>query len=144
MMRWISRDPIGYEGGENLYEYVEGDPVNFIDITGHVPVKNNSGHSIPYKPEHGDEPGNNLRRCAPGKTCDMDGYYPPGRRRLPVKITRYQYCKPSIDKNYNPKGCIPYIGCYEVGPDFFNKRSNWPNPYTKQYGWNKPTKFNFK
>ena len=35
MMRWISRDPIGYEGGVNLFEYVGGRPIYSIDPTGH-------------------------------------------------------------------------------------------------------------
>jgi RHS repeat-associated protein len=32
--RWISRDPIGEEGGINLYGYVGNNPVNFIDFLG--------------------------------------------------------------------------------------------------------------
>ncbi len=33
--RWTSRDPIGFAGGTgNVYEYVGGDPVNYIDIWG--------------------------------------------------------------------------------------------------------------
>ena len=31
--RWLSRDPIEYEGGENLYEYVDGNAVNELDPT---------------------------------------------------------------------------------------------------------------
>ncbi len=33
--RWTSKDPIRFGGGDsNLYGYVLGDPVNFIDPTG--------------------------------------------------------------------------------------------------------------
>lgn len=32
--RWLSRDPIGVAGGINLYGYVGGNPVNFIDQSG--------------------------------------------------------------------------------------------------------------
>lgn len=33
--RWLSRDPIGFAGGLNLYGYVGNDPVNGIDPSGH-------------------------------------------------------------------------------------------------------------
>jgi RHS repeat-associated protein len=35
--RFIARDPIGYKGGINLYEYVKGKPTLFIDPSGHAP-----------------------------------------------------------------------------------------------------------
>jgi RHS repeat-associated protein len=34
--RWTSRDPIGEEGGRNLYIFCLGNPVNWIDPTGHA------------------------------------------------------------------------------------------------------------
>jgi RHS repeat-associated protein len=34
MGRYISQDPIGFRGGVNLYAYVEGDPVNWVDPLG--------------------------------------------------------------------------------------------------------------
>ncbi len=36
--RWIQRDPIGYVGGVNLYEYVESNPVNAVDPWGKIAV----------------------------------------------------------------------------------------------------------
>lgn len=32
--RWLTRDPIGYAGGMNLYAYCDGDPVNNSDPSG--------------------------------------------------------------------------------------------------------------
>jgi RHS repeat-associated protein len=32
--RWLTRDPSGYAGGDNLYEYVGGNPVCFVDPNG--------------------------------------------------------------------------------------------------------------
>ncbi len=34
--RWITRDPIGYDGGINLYGYVESSPVGAADTFGEV------------------------------------------------------------------------------------------------------------
>ncbi len=35
--RWLSKDPIGLDGGPNLYGYVDNDPMNFVDSTGRWP-----------------------------------------------------------------------------------------------------------
>ncbi|MBI3927003.1 MAG: RHS repeat-associated core domain-containing protein [Armatimonadetes bacterium] len=32
--RFLTRDPIGYDGGLNLYAYVGNDPVNWVDPEG--------------------------------------------------------------------------------------------------------------
>ena len=34
LMRWFTHDPIGYEGGTNLYEYVGGNPIRYVDPSG--------------------------------------------------------------------------------------------------------------
>jgi RHS repeat-associated protein len=32
--RWLTRDPIGYAGGLNLYDYCDGNPINLVDPLG--------------------------------------------------------------------------------------------------------------
>lgn len=36
--RWTSKDPIGFAGGYNSYEYVLADPINLIDLDGLIPI----------------------------------------------------------------------------------------------------------
>jgi RHS repeat-associated protein len=36
--RWLGRDPIGEDGGINLYEYTNNNPVNAIDLLGQEPI----------------------------------------------------------------------------------------------------------
>src|SRR5207245_2608824 len=36
--RWISRDPAGYSGGPNLFEYCFNNPVNLVDADGARPL----------------------------------------------------------------------------------------------------------
>jgi RHS repeat-associated protein len=62
LMRWMSRDPIGYDGGWNQYGYVGGDPINYVDPTGEAHVTNNSDRPILYKPEGAAPPSFLLAR----------------------------------------------------------------------------------
>jgi RHS repeat-associated protein len=32
--KWLAKDPIGFSGGGNFFDYVNSDPINFVDITG--------------------------------------------------------------------------------------------------------------
>ena len=67
--RWLTRDPIGYQGGVNLYEYVGGDPAGNMDPAGAV----SPDRGLPLRP-HGpggplEPPRNEKVRCARADTC---------------------------------------------------------------------------
>jgi RHS repeat-associated protein len=32
--RWTSKEPLGFNGSDNFYSYCDGDPVNWVDVTG--------------------------------------------------------------------------------------------------------------
>ncbi|RYG32583.1 hypothetical protein EON81_20315, partial [bacterium] len=53
LARWVSRDPIGYAGGVNLYAYVGANPVGFIDPNGMEGIPWGGGASIAnaYRPD---------------------------------------------------------------------------------------------
>ncbi len=130
LKRWVSRDPINYEGGYNLYAYVSNNPVNYHDNTGWIDVKNNTGINLPYKYDPSD---NIIKICKPGETCDMDGFFHPDYP--PHKIAKYCYGNVSVDEQCKVHGwCIPGND-YDVGPDFFGRHPDWPNPYTGNNGW---------
>ena len=63
--RWISKDPIGEEGGVNLYLYVHNDPVNEYDPLGLQGITVPSGPYPPY-PVVPNPPGSNPNTPAGG------------------------------------------------------------------------------
>ncbi|OCG61436.1 RHS repeat-associated core domain-containing protein [Gilliamella sp. Nev3-1] len=47
--RYITQDPLGILGGLNSYQYVNGDPINWIDPLGLIKVENNGFEAIAGK-----------------------------------------------------------------------------------------------
>jgi RHS repeat-associated protein len=78
--RWLSRDPLGEEGGLNLYAYVENDPVNWID-----PLGLSNDKYVPDRYKHGGahvdrytKNGANVGRYRPdGSPVEFKGKFPP-------------------------------------------------------------------
>ena len=48
--RWLTRDPSGYDGGPNLYEYCLSDPVNVFDPSGLAPGQETGLQHLPEHP----------------------------------------------------------------------------------------------
>jgi RHS repeat-associated protein len=44
--RWTSKDPIGFDGGLNLFGYALNDPVSFVDSNGLAVVRNRTGRPL--------------------------------------------------------------------------------------------------
>lgn len=71
LQRWLNQDPIGEEGGINLYTYVENNPINEIDLLGL-----DGGYGNPVSGPNG--PVGPSSPFAPG-----DSYYPNGYLYVP-------------------------------------------------------------
>ena len=65
--RWLSRDPIGVEGGINLYNYTDNNPVNVVDALGMCGEKPNNEPKIPWCFTHVFIP------CLAKKVISLDG-----------------------------------------------------------------------
>jgi RHS repeat-associated protein len=68
--RWVNRDPIGEEGGVNLYGMVGNDPDNWVDLLG---LKDNWHHLYPqqFKPNF-DSAGIDIDSSSGGWVLDND------------------------------------------------------------------------
>jgi RHS repeat-associated protein len=71
--RYITQDPVGILGGLNSYQYVNGDPINWIDPLGLIKVENNGFEGIAGKESNQVNPGANFAPDAnPNLTVNMN------------------------------------------------------------------------
>ena len=98
--KWTAKDPIGFDGGDsNLYGYVLGDPVGFVDSDGLAPFRNDYSYPVWIQPENGKLPAQWL---FPGETANIDGYKPPHWGGDWNKVSNLSICH--VDNMGNPKG----------------------------------------
>jgi RHS repeat-associated protein len=83
--RFLTRDPMGYDGGINLYAYTQNDPVNRNDPSG---LMGGFGHGGPLP---GWNPPTSGARHGGG---GLDGYIPPPRKPGPDPLQPvWNFCK---------------------------------------------------
>ena len=82
-MRWLSRDPIGYEGGSNLYTYAIQNPILYIDPIGADPI---TDQCYKFMIESGMDPHT---------YCDRDN-----REKIGEKVG--EPVKDAFNKEYSP------------------------------------------
>src|SRR5207249_12034407 len=65
---WLSRDPIEYDGGSNLYEYCGSDPINWTDPDGLIEiVVGHPGRRVTGKLRVYGDPGDRYRSQRDGE-----------------------------------------------------------------------------
>ena len=69
--RFATRDPIGYAGGMNLYQYVRSNPLRHVDPFGLLPPPGGGGGGGPTGGWGRRTPPDPI--CPPGRCCGSDG-----------------------------------------------------------------------
>jgi RHS repeat-associated protein len=137
--RWTSRDPIGEEGGLNLYGFVRNDPINFWDFLGLMTFSEHARNFMLGLYEHHDkEVGSEIfRKPTPERP---NPYYNPGKYpdKRPTdcityvtRVLRYAYNMTGqnhISRKINTKG----IGDAGIGLALYLRGLGWKAIYWNQ------------
>ena len=132
--RWLSEDPIGEEGGVNLYGYVGGIVTSRIDVLGLVDLS----YEDPTTPLGKWEPSYHPKEyfTVTGHTFENNGFitnnanngYLPGQRVYPKQIA-----EDMVKKGYDGTKPVLFIVCDSVGGNFRPMAQDVANELAKHF-----------
>jgi len=154
LQRWLNRDPIGEEGGINLYNYVVNDPNRFVDLLGldyyvlyvsafsgfpHQVVIGDNGSGGSYAIEYGPANGGLNRIYGPGKYDNTPFSFPPKGAAYDLSKARCTKTSSAVDKALNdlaaglgannnpPNYCFIGNNCWSTSSIFDTTANNYQN-----------------
>lgn len=116
--RWTSKDPSLFSGGENLYAYCVGDPINLVDRDGHAPAP------VPV-PEPITPPANGGSYPPPAPNGGANGGRYPGRAPLAGCMAHPLLCGLAVGFCL---GCPTCCGLDGSEPDPWGQVCEMPEP----------------
>ncbi len=116
--RWIGRDPIGEEGGTNLYGFINNNPLSYIDLLGLEGYDLMDAHRAMYRRMYDEQ---KHRDYHSGKLCCYTGAYEVFEEEVSESLgTTFmdRIFSPTIVNN-KTQVCRCYIECYNSDKSYY-------------------------
>jgi RHS repeat-associated protein len=147
--RWINRDPLGEEGGINLYAFVENDPVNWVDpwglsrvvydpALGHIDIYPASGTSenpeTKYAPQRFPAGNTTTNPTGDPLTPNSHGPLPPGTFPNGSGVNTGNDSNSAFGIGFIPIILPPGPNGQRTGTGIHSGRANRRGPYSPTWG----------